>query len=245
MHEASSHAENSFLTLTYRPEALPEGGSLRPRDFTLFMKRLRKFYGRERISYFQCGEYGEKLSRPHHHACAFGVWFPDQRLYKRGADGSPLFQSEVLDSLWGHGSCLVGAVTFESAAYVARYCVAKVTGPEAAGWYTQVDADTGEIRDLVPEYVTMSRRPAIGWQWYQEYGKEVRQHDSVVMRGREMYPPRFYDKLHEELDKDAHELVKNERQARARARKADSTPERLATREKVKKAQVSTLRRSL
>lgn len=247
MHEAASYAENSFVTLTYRPEALPEGGTLVKRHFQLFMKRLRKFFRSERISFFHCGEYGEQLSRPHYHALLFGVGFPDQTFYKKAGDGSPLFRSACLDRLWGHGDCLIGAVTFESAAYCARYCVAKVTGPEAPGWYMHVDPDTGEIFDRLPEYVTMSRRPAIGERWYEEFGAEVRKHDSVVVRGVEAKPPRFYDKLHEELDQVAYELTKAERVAAAKTKvaKANSTPERLAVREVVKKAQVNSLRRSL
>lgn len=245
MHEASLYAENSFATLTYAPEALPPGGTLVKRDYQLFMKRLRKFMDGERISYFHCGEYGERLERPHYHACLFGVWFPDQRFYKRGPDGSPLFRSEALESLWPHGNSLLGAVTFESAAYVARYCVAKVTGPEAPGWYLHVDQETGEIFEREPEYVTMSRRPAIGKAWYEQYGAEVRRDDSVVVRGVECKPPRYYDKEHEKLDQLAHADTKLQRERAAKLRKADSTPERLAVREAVKKAQVSTLKRSL
>lgn len=244
MHEASGYAENSFVTLTYAPEHLPEGGTLVKRDYQLFMKRLRKFYEGERISYFHCGEYGERLERPHYHACLFGVWFPDQRFYKSGPDGSPLFTSEALSRLWPYGNALIGAVTFESAAYVARYCVAKVTGPEAAGWYMHVDED-GVITDRVPEYVTMSRRPAIGARWYEQFGAEVRRDDTVVVRGVEAKPPRYYDKLHQKLDELAHADTKERRRVAARSRKADSTPERLAVREKVKKAQVTSLKRTL
>ena len=36
VHEASLHSTNSFITLTYNDENLPEGGSLIPRQFTLF-----------------------------------------------------------------------------------------------------------------------------------------------------------------------------------------------------------------
>lgn len=247
LHEAATYLDNSFVTLTYAPDKLPEGGTLVPRDFQLFMKKLRRFYGKERISYFQCGEYGELLERPHYHACLFGVWFPDSKLHKHGPDGSPLYRSATLDRLWGLGSCLIGAVTFESAAYVARYCVAKVTGPEAPGWYMQVDPDTGEIFDKEPEYVRMSRRPAIGKRWLDQFGEEVRKSDSVVVRGVEALPPRYYDKQHELLDKEAHALVKAARVASSKTRKAraNNTPERLAVREKCKLAQVSTLKRNL
>jgi hypothetical protein len=57
-------------------------------------------------------------------------------------------------------------VTFESAAYVARYCVSKITGAEAEGYYMSLDETTGELRPISPEYVTMSRRPGIGAGWF-------------------------------------------------------------------------------
>jgi len=245
MHEAALHDENAFVTLTYDDYFLPRDGSLVKKHFQDFVKRLRRRFKDRRISYFHCGEYGEQNGRPHYHAVLFNVGFPDRVKWSVNGRGDDIFTSPTLASLWPLGLATIGEVTRESAGYVARYCLKKVTGQLAEDHYRRVHPDTGEIYYLQPEYATMSLRPAIGQRWYEEYGKEVRQHDSVVMRGRGMYPPRFYDKLHEELDKDAHELVKNERQARARARKADSTPERLAIREKVKKAQVSSLRRSL
>lgn len=70
MHEAKLHPANCFVTLTYRDEDLPENGSLRHRDFQLFMKRLRK---RADVRFYMCGEYGEQKLRPHYHACLFGV----------------------------------------------------------------------------------------------------------------------------------------------------------------------------
>lgn len=41
-NEASLHDDNVFITLTYNSENLPPDGSLRKRDFQLFIKRLRK-----------------------------------------------------------------------------------------------------------------------------------------------------------------------------------------------------------
>ena len=43
VHEARMHEDNCFVTLTYDKEHLPDDGSLRPRDFVLFMKQLRQF----------------------------------------------------------------------------------------------------------------------------------------------------------------------------------------------------------
>ena len=54
----------------------------------------------------------------------------------------------------------IGDMTFESAAYVARYCMKKVTGDAAEEHYMVVDSETGEyLGHKKPEYATMSRRP--------------------------------------------------------------------------------------
>jgi hypothetical protein len=41
----------------------------------------------------------------------------------------------------------------------------------------------------------MSRRPGIGAAWFEQFSAELEHNDSVVARGREMKPPRYYDKL--------------------------------------------------
>lgn len=246
MHEASLHAENCFLTLTYDRENLPYGGTLEKRHFQLFMKRLRKFCYPERIKYFMCGEYGDRYRRPHYHACVFGIDFPDKTFFKE-KNGHKLYRSSALEKLWPLGSSLIGDVTFESAAYVARYITAKITGPEAEGWYQNVEPDTGEIVSVIPEYNAMSLKPAIAKGWFQLYADETYSSDSVVARGLEMKPPKYYDKLFEELDPVTYEELKSLRRTEAKKakNKANSTPERLAVREKVKAAQVTQLKREI
>jgi hypothetical protein len=82
VHEAHMHDHNCFITLTYSPENLPEGGTLVRKHFTDFMKRLRKALAVDDISirFFGCGEYGSKLERPHYHAIIFGYDFPHHSL---------------------------------------------------------------------------------------------------------------------------------------------------------------------
>jgi hypothetical protein len=48
----------------------------------------------------------------------FGYGFPDKKLFKKQKSGD-LFTSDVLTKCWGKGHCLLGDLTFESAAYVA------------------------------------------------------------------------------------------------------------------------------
>lgn len=243
MHEASLHDENIFVTLTYDEDNLPDDGSLHKEDFQKFMKRLRKFFSPERISYFHCGEYGDENWRPHYHAILFGVDFPDKSLYSRNGRDEALYTSPTLSRLWGLGMALFGAVTFESAAYVARYCVKKVTGQEALHVYRWIDSETGEIHFIEPEYATMSKDPAIGLNWLRLNYQEVQQNDSVVMRGYEMTPPRFYDKRMRDLD--SLRKAKRQRLRKAYRNPAELTDERLKVKERVKLAQTNFLGRKL
>ena len=155
-HEASLYQDNCFITLTYSDEHLPSDKSLHVDHFQKFMKRLRKRFG-EGVRYYHCGEYGEKYMRPHYHACLFNFDFPDKKIWKEN-NGNRLYISESLSELWPFGFVTIGDVTFESAAYVARYIMKKVNGDLAESHYERVDWDTGEVYHLKPEYTTMSRR---------------------------------------------------------------------------------------
>lgn len=202
MHEAQLHESSCFLTLTYSDDFIPKDLSLDVRHFQLFMKRLRRDFD-GRLRFFHCGEYGEKFSRPHYHVCLFGTDFRTDRFdVELSATGLPQWDSLRLCEAWGFGRTRIGELTFESAAYVARYCLKKVTGELAEGHY----------QGRKPEYVTMSRRPGIGAGWFDRFSAEVYPADSVVMRGREMMPPPFYDKLLEKVDPSLFRSIKRERE---------------------------------
>ena len=113
------------------------------------------------IRYYMCGEYGEQLSRPHYHACLFGFDFPDKVFYSC-VNGNDLFTSDILSERWGHGFCSIGAMTFDTAAYVARYILKKHLGDDSDSHYMRVCPVTGECFFVEPEYTTMSRRPGLG-----------------------------------------------------------------------------------
>lgn len=243
MNEASLYSDNCFITLTYRDEFLPANGSLDKDAFQLFMKRLRKKFG-SGPRYFQCGEYGEKFSRPHYHACLFNFDFPDKVPYKELPNGSFLYTSAVLASLWPFGFSTVGAVTFDSAAYVARYCLKKVTGDKAVPHYTRLDAETGELYELYPEFVRMSRRPGIGSKWYEKFSRDVYPSDFLISRGFKMKPPRYYDGLYEFQDKLSMEAIRERRAIKGYDARYDNTLDRLKVREKVAHAKLSNLKRS-
>ena len=240
MHEASLHERNCFLTLTYDDEHVPSNASLNVVDFQLFMKRLRRG-SVSPLRFFHCGEYGEETRRPHYHCCLFGENFSDDRkVYRVTKQGHSLYNSSRLSEVWGLGHAVIGDLSFESAAYVARYCLKKVTGPSAQDYY-------GERK---PEYVTMSRRPGIGSGWL-EKGRnlfETYRDDSVVLRGKEMLPPPYYDRILERVDPALFDCVKRERALAAKgfADSEDSRSRRLHDREICKEQTINaTLKRSL
>lgn len=239
VHEASLHESNCFVTLTYRDEDLPPAGGLEVRDWQLFAKRARKRLGRFR--FFGVGEYGEQNLRPHFHACLFGVDLPDKRPHS-ARDQVVTYSSDLLDELWGHGFTTVGAVTWQSAAYCARYALKKVTGDRAAEHYSRVDLVTGEVHQVRPEFVLCSRRPGLGLRWFEKYRSDVFPDDGVVWQGKRHGVPDYY---FGRLSAEESSPLKAARVKRARKRAKDATPERLVVRETVLRARLRNLRREI
>jgi hypothetical protein len=246
MLEASMYEENCFITLTYDDRNLPDPPSLQLEDFQNFMKRLRKQFGAG-IRFFHCGEYGEENGRPHYHAILMNFDFSDKqplRLLDYGKDKQKIYTSESLERLWPYGYSSIGSVTFESAAYVARYVTKKITGALADEHYQRIDYATGEVVYLKPEYSTMSRRPGIGKPWYDKFKSDVWPSDYLIVNGRKVKPPKFFEKLLELDDEKALKAIQGKRIESAKTRAADSTPERLEVREIVKEAQIKNLKRN-
>lgn len=212
VHESKFYSQNAFITLTYSPQNLPANGSLDVGHFQRFLKRLRKI-APQKLRYFHCGEYGPKLLRPHYHALIFGYDFPDKKLFRTNGLGQKVYTSKQLEKLWPYGFSTIGAVTEESAQYVARYTLKKVFGKKQKEHY-------GEKK---PEYVTMSRRPGIGRNWYEKYQKDVYPKGILVFNGRKQMPPRYYDSIYKETNPDEYEEIKNRRKSAANSVRAFDT----------------------
>lgn len=250
VHEAQLYERNCFITLTFDSDHVPASGSLEKDTLQRFFKRLRKRYGAG-IRYFACGEYGERFGRPHYHACIFNFDFDDKVLWSNW-DNNRLYYSASLADLWPYGFSTVGDLTFNSAAYVARYVMKKVTGDASnfiqedgsPGHYVVVDGSTGEMLSLAPEFVLMSRRPGIGRVWFDKYMSDVYPEGVVVSRGVKMKAPRYYDKLYETYSALGFAELKRERKKAALRGAVDQTPERLLVREQVSLASISMLKRS-
>lgn len=228
MHEKRMHTQSAFLTLTYDNKHLPEGDTLVKAHLQNFMKRLRNDFG-PGVRFFACGEYGEKTNRPHYHVLLLSHTFSDLRVQTTGPSYN-LYTSNTLQRLWTAGNSVIGDVTFESAAYVARYCMKKITGPKAAEHYGSRQ----------PEFLVMSRRPGIGSTYLDRYQTEMFTHDNVIVNGVPCGLPRYYDNKYADLNPACEarlELLKIAR--RRKIDRKDQTSRRLRTKELVQMAKLN------
>lgn len=247
MHEAQLHESNCFITLTYDDQHVPRGTTLVKSHFQEFIQRFRDAIAPKRVSYFMCGEYGERDGRPHYHAIIFGHDF-GELVYRKRFTAVPevvsgrskgAYSSTELARYWTMGFNAVGAVTPQSAGYVARYCLKKVTGVLADEHYKRIDPETGEVYWLLPEYAHMSTRPAIGKRWFERFGSDVVAYDGVHVDGVRASPPRYYDKLRKRANADELAKRKLQRRIKGAVHAKDNTPARLAVRESVATARVN------
>lgn len=234
----------SFLTLTYDEQNLPKHSSLNVIDIQKFLKRFRKAIDPIKITYLQCGEYGDEYNRPHHHMALWGYEFPDLVQIENTKQGHSQWHSDELEKHWTHGRCTISELTYESSNYIARYILKKVTGKAAEQHYEQLDEITGELVQVKPEFITMSRNPAIGKSWIQKYMTDVYPSDELVIKGKIQQPPIYYDKIYAEEHPEGFERIKADRITKAALKQADSTNQRLLTRETVKNAQIKSLQRT-
>lgn len=211
MLELKYHDDAVFLTLTYddvhvprSAYADPETGeaiscyTLRKLDLQKFWKRLRKAYPENKLRYFACGEYGSNTFRPHYHAIVYGLHVDDLRLYKKNHQGDQLYTSAKLDRVWSDqsgciGKVVIGDVSWSSAAYVARYVLKKHYGQESVFY---------EDFNIEPEFVVMSRRPGIGYQYLVDRREKIMYTNSIDIAtesgGKHFPPPKYFDRLFEE-----------------------------------------------
>ena len=254
VHESEQYEDNCFITLTYREPSecsedqfsrglyVPRDGSLVKAHFQKFMKRLRKKFDGRRVRYYQCGEYGDQLDRPHYHACLFNLDFSDKELFKQ-EEGVSLFVSETLNDLWGYGYATVGSLSFDSAAYCARYVTKKITGVKAQDYYLRCD-EYGVAYWLEPEYSTMSRGGkvkgvtnlgGIGKVWWNEFKGDIFPSDECPIPGVGVVKkvPRYYTELLRKEDELEYDKVKDRRAAYLKAHIEEFSPERLRDKYKV------------
>ena len=228
-----------------------------------FLRALRKALGREKykskfrssqlarstpaagVRYYYAGEYGERYGRPHYHVCLFGIDFADKLLERRTETGYQLYTSDILKKLWPYGEHQLGELTWESAAYTARYVMKKINGKKKEQHYEKIDPETGEIIKLQPEYCDMSRRPGIAQPWFEKYLTDVYPHDRILIRGHKRKPPRYYDKKYEQKEPDLMKQIKFERSLMTEQRWENNLTERLRAEEIIATRKTQSLKQKL
>lgn len=254
-----------------KPKRDENGKQISSSHFQLFMKRLRLELGNKKsslyrpnpedrkIKYFMCGEYGNvcrhgfnlekqecplcNVGRPHYHACLFNMSFDDLETYASRDDGKSRFTSKKLESIWKYGFVDVGELTYESAGYVARYCLKKVNGDRAEDHY-QRTTETGEIIKLEQEFAAMSN--GVGKGFYEKYRDDMFPSDEVPVPGQGVFKkvPRYYMEQEEQRNPEVVEEIKEKRKAYKDSKPEEFEDQRLYSKYVVKKAQLGFLRRN-
>uniref|UniRef100_A0AAU8B550 Replication initiator protein n=1 Tax=Dulem virus 176 TaxID=3145653 RepID=A0AAU8B550_9VIRU len=202
-YEAKAHVHNCMVTLTYDDYERDTNGhiiyrngvplekpvdrtkKLCKRDVQLFMKRLRKHFGKDVIKYAICGEYGSRTHRAHYHGLLFGVNFKDKIFYKKTRRGNSIYFSPLLNKIWGKGICTVDCISLNAA--TARYCskyVAKTRADDSFMLFSQKLGLAGLLANFNGDRYCIEGRyypvPRIVWQHY------------VMSRYSEQFPEMTY-----------------------------------------------------
>ena len=256
-----SQTQDSSGTRTHETRTHDRTISLSKGDAQLLTKRLREQTRvrnpSSRVKYYLVGEYGEKYSRPHYHIALYGEEFRDDRYQWRHDDSGPIYRSSRLEKLWPYGNSEIGTLTFKSAAYIARYITKKLTPGRTDESQAAYDAaylraaQDGTNYYIQPEFSHISN--GLGLEWFKQYATDAYPHDYVVIDGKKLKPPRYYDKklaelgLYEILLGGAPTInqIKEEREEKSRDNEVDGTPERLRAREKVELARLQLNNRKL
>lgn len=227
-HESRLHSHNTFLTLTYDDEHVPEG--LQVHHMQKFWKRLRKNV--PKFKHFYCGEYGDRTKRPHYHAATFGFAMPtDAKKYD-----SENMESAQINELWGMGQVTLSELTPYRMAYVAGYVLKK------AGYKKQrylVAGDDGIAIEVQPPFRKMSQ--GLGKGWLTKYGNDLRmgyvQHDE-----RKLPIPRYYKDKLEESDPHLYNYIKEQNDRERRQREPPDRARNKAA-EEIRRQQLARARR--
>lgn len=207
MHEAQSNEHNCVVTLTYADEHLPANRSIVPDDAVDFMKRLRsrvdydrrEIYGPWKpIKTYGCAEYGEKFGRPHYHIILFNHAFKDAKPY---GPTPGYYTSALLDEVWGKGRTQVMDLTFDSAAYVARYVMKKLSGKRAH-----------EYGERLPERSVCVSKKGIAKYWYNQNKHKIFSNDLLYINGVKIKPIPYYNLKFELEHPNEYKKIKQKRE---------------------------------
>lgn len=223
--EAKQYKFNYFITLTYNDDHLPRGKgwsvesgecfdsvTLEPKDLTKFIKDVRghwKYhFDHIGIRFMAAGEYGDTSRRPHYHLIMYNLPIDDLKLWKTNYNKQKLYVSPTLSKIWGKGYVVIGEVTWESSAYVARYVMKKQTGKDNRIVYSAL----GQKK----EFMRVSRNPGLARNYFEDNYKKIYETDQVfVNRGGKVIaskPVAYFDRLYEKINPVWLSLIKGMRQ---------------------------------
>lgn len=145
------------------------------------------------------------------------------------------------------GNTSIGNLTFETAAYTARYVTKKLSKGQSR--YVRLDSDTGEIIPLVQPFAVMSLRSqyetpegnrkygGIAKEWFDKYHKDIynANKDSIHIRGKKMKPTKYYDALYDKIEPEKHKKIKQKRTENIE----ELNYNQLRTREKITRARTT------
>lgn len=226
--EAKEYQNNQFITLTYSPENIKtvtgadretgeirnDIGTLVPDDLTKFIKDLRRYYkyhyNFDNIRFYACGEYGEHTYRPHFHIICFNLPIEDKKPFFLNANKDQIYTSEIIEKIWGKGLVSIGDVTWNSAAYVARYVMKKIKGKDAEKTYKALG--------VVPEFVRMSRKPGIAYNYYEQNKEKIFELDEIYITNKKglaqkVKPSKYFDRLYDLESPEAMKAIKEKRRS--------------------------------
>lgn len=207
VHESYMHKENCFITLTYADECLPKGNTVKVEHMQKFLKKLRRKIEPQKLRVAYIGEYGEITHRAHYHACIFG-WIPtDLKPFKKNMHGDQLYTSETLLKTWGLGHVTVGQFNLTTAEYTAKYLIKSFIGKDKETYY----------KDREPPFIRLSRRPAIGLEFYEKYKDQLYSQDHTVLDGKVRKLPKYYDGKYKKEFPQEFQQLKKQRYAKGKA----------------------------
>lgn len=164
---------------------------------------LDRDLGWQGVRFYLCGEYGSRTYRPHFHIILFNMPELKKGYAWRSESGNITYENDLLARAWSvagvpRGRATFGEVTWDSAAYVARYVMKKQIGFSKRNYERQ--CDHYDVPPLPAEFVRMSTHPGLARAFYDRNADQIYSLDQLIIAAgvnkvQKVKPPRYYDRL--------------------------------------------------
>ena len=193
---------HTHKTINTETGELFEGISLKTKDDQNFMKLLRYYYPNMKMKRVVAGEYGSLSLRPHYHSIIFGLPLDVTKFKTWNVNkwGQRTWTLQDLNDIWGKGMVNIARVEWQNAAYVARYALKKANKKDK-NWYA--------AQGMAPEFIHWSN--GIGKNYFMNNYEDIYKTDSVPIvnnHGQIVKPPKSYDRMLKEVDKELYNKIK-------------------------------------